>query len=221
MEEKINKRIIAHISEDYLQRLYITRGADTAQQRADIQKEIIDSIRDFVNGKGDGPLLAYDFTDGKGNVHYSWWLEDAEHPGQPMVVKKSMTENEFYTLGYMACCELATILDMRLLWPNPTEEEYQAVYKTRDLFARLLAKTISGKVTASEFFDNDTVENVRRYFSKANEADLIDLNTPTGAEEKALIAEADKQPKKDMPFWLRMVKALRGKEEYTDKMGPE
>lgn len=127
--------------------------------------------------------------------------------------KQSMTENEFYTLGYMACCELATILDMRLLWPNPTEEEYQAVYKTRDLFARLLAKTISGKVTASEFFDNDTVENVRRYFCKANEADLIDLNIPTGAEEKALIAEADKQPKKDMPFWLRMVKAIRGKEK--------
>lgn len=135
--------------------------------------------------------------------------------------KQSMTENEFYTLGYMACCELTTILDMRLLWPNPTEEEYQAVYKTSDLFARLLAKTISDKVTASEFFDNDTVENVRRYFSKANEADLIDLNIQTGAEEKALIAEADKQPKKDMPFWLRMVKALRGKEEYTDKMGPE
>ena len=221
MKEQINKRIIAHISEDYLQRLYITRGADTAQQRADIQKEIIDSIRDFVNGKGDGPLLAYDFTDDKGNVRYSWWLEDAEHPGQPMVVKKSMTENEFYMLGYMVCCELDNMLDIRRQTLNPTEEDFEAIFKTRDLFASMLAYTIRGKVTASEFFDNDTVENVRRYFSKANEADLIDMNIPTGAEEKALIAEADKQPKKDMPFWLRMVKALRGKEKYTDKMGPE
>ena len=39
----------------------------------------------------------------------------------------------------------------------------------------------------------------------------------TGDEEEALIAEADKQPKKDMPFWLRMVKALRRKEKDQEK----
>lgn len=126
--------------------------------------------------------------------------------------KHSMTEAEFYMMGYMACIELANVLDIRYFYPKPTEEDYQAIHKTRDMFARMLARTIRDKVSASAFFDNDSLENIRRYFSKANEADLIDPNSPTGEEEKAMIAEADKHPKKDMPFWLRMVKAIRGKE---------
>lgn len=126
--------------------------------------------------------------------------------------KHSMTESEFYMMGYMACVELADVLDIRYFYPKPTEEDYQAIYKTRDMFARMLARTIRDKVSASEFFDNNTMENIRRYFGKANEADLIDMKWPTREDEEKMISEADKQPKKDMPFWLRMVKAIRSKE---------
>ena len=131
--------------------------------------------------------------------------------------KPSMTESEFYMMGYMTCNELSDVLEIRSLWPKPTDEDFFAVHRTRDLFARLLAQTISEKVSASEFFGNDTSENIRRYFSKANEAELIEKVWLTGDEEEALIAETDKQPKKDMPFWLRMVKALRRKEKDQEK----
>ena len=131
--------------------------------------------------------------------------------------KHSMTEAEFYTMGYMACIDLANALDYQYFYPKPTEEDFQAIHKTRDLFARMLARTIRDKVVASEFFDNNTMENIHRYFSKANEADMIDLNIPTGEEEKTLIAEACKRPKKDMPFWLRMVKALRNNERNQEE----
>jgi len=127
-----------------------------------------------------------------------------------------MTESEFYMTGYMACYELEDVLDFCHLSPKPTEEDYQAVHRTRDLFARLLADKIRSKVVADEWLDNDTTENIRRYFSKADEADLIEKKWRTGEEEEALIAEADKQPKKDMPFWLRMVKALRRKEKNQE-----
>ena len=131
--------------------------------------------------------------------------------------RSGMTEAEFYTMGYMACIDLANALDYQFFDPKPTEEDFQAIYKARDLFACMLARTIRDKVVASEFFDNNTMENIHRYFSKANETDMIDLNIPTGEEEKTLIAEACKRPKKDMPFWLRMVKALRNNERNQDE----
>lgn len=127
--------------------------------------------------------------------------------------KPSMTESEFYMTGYMACYELEDVLDFCHLSLKPTEEDYQAVHRTRDLFARLLADKIRSKVTASEWLDNDTTENIRRYFSKADETELIEMTFRTKEEEESMLAEADKQPRKDMPFWLRMVKALRRKEK--------
>ena len=211
MEQKINKRFVAHINEGYLQRLYLQHGADTQEKKVELQNKVIDEIRKFVRGESeDNTLITYDFTDSAGETRSTWWLEhiDCEEDCS----KHSMTEAEFYMMGYMACVQLANVLDIRYFYPKPTEEDYQAICKTRDMFARMLARTIRDKVSASEFFDNDSLENIRRYFSKANEADLIDLNSPTGEEEKAMIAEADKHPKKDMPFWLRMVKAIRGKE---------
>lgn len=87
MEQKINKRLIAHINDDYLQRLYLQKGADTAEKKAEIYNQVVDDIRKFVRGESEDNLLfTYDYISNDGQTRSTWWLEtidcedDAEQP---------------------------------------------------------------------------------------------------------------------------------------------
>lgn len=76
MEQKINKRFVAHINEGYLQRLYLQQKADTQEKKVELQNKVIDEIRKFVRGESeDNTLITYDFTDQSGETRSTWWLE--------------------------------------------------------------------------------------------------------------------------------------------------
>lgn len=87
MEQKINKRLIAHINDGYLQRLYLQKGADTAEKKAEIYNQVVDDIRKFVRGESEDNLLfTYDYISPDGQTRSTWWLEtidcedDADQP---------------------------------------------------------------------------------------------------------------------------------------------
>ena len=77
MEQKINKRILAHINEDHLNSLYLKEGAVTDERKVEIREQVMNEIRKFVRCESEDNLLfTYDFTKADGETVSTWWLED-------------------------------------------------------------------------------------------------------------------------------------------------
>lgn len=121
-----------------------------------------------------------------------------------------MTDKEVFLLGFHLTGELINALGLHCIYPRPTDEEMKAARTTLDLFARMLTESIASKTKASTWFDNDTAENVRRYFTKANDAQLIDnFSSMTAEKRDQMLQEAAEQPQKDVPFGLKVEEWIR------------
>lgn len=96
MEQKINKRFIAHINDGYLQRLYLQKGADTAEKKAEIYNQIVDDIRKFVRGESEDNLLfTYDYISSDGQTRSTWWLETIDCEEDDDVLTEQRAYNDY------------------------------------------------------------------------------------------------------------------------------
>jgi len=96
MEQKINKRLIAHINDGYLQRLYLQKGADTEEKRVEIYNQVVDDIRKFVRGESEDNLLfTYDYTNGDGKTVSTWWLETIDCEEDDDVLTEQRAYNDY------------------------------------------------------------------------------------------------------------------------------
>lgn len=96
MEQKINKRLIAHINDGYLQRLYLQKGADTAEKKAEIYNQVVDDIRKFVRGESEDNLLfTYDYVSPDGQTRSTWWLETIDCEEDDDVLTEQRAYNDY------------------------------------------------------------------------------------------------------------------------------
>ena len=96
MEQKINKRLIAHINDGYLQRLYLQKGADTAEKKAEIYNQVVDDIRKFVRGESEDNLLfTYDYISSDGQTRSTWWLETIDCEEDDDVLTEQRAYNDY------------------------------------------------------------------------------------------------------------------------------
>ena len=96
MEQKINKRLIAHINDGYLQRLYLQKGADTAEKKAEIYNQVVDDIRKFVRGESEDNLLfTYDYINPDGQTRSTWWLETIDCEEDDDVLTEQRAYNDY------------------------------------------------------------------------------------------------------------------------------
>lgn len=84
----------------------------------------------------------------------------------------SITANVAYALGFTLTDELITLADVAPMYPKPTEAEQEAIVTTRNIWAQLLAGNVCAGLKSDEFFDLNTLANIRRYFDKAEEAPI-------------------------------------------------
>ena len=96
MEQKINKRFIAHINDGYLQRLYLLKNADTLEKRTEIHNQVVDDIRKFLRGESeDNMLLTYDYISGDGQTRSTWWLETIDCEEDDDVLTEQRAYNDY------------------------------------------------------------------------------------------------------------------------------
>jgi hypothetical protein len=96
MEQKINKRLIAHINDGYLQRLYLQKGADTAEKKTEIYNQVVDDIRKFVRGESEDNLLfTYDYISNDGQTRSTWWLETIDCEKDDDVLTEQRAYNDY------------------------------------------------------------------------------------------------------------------------------
>ena len=96
MEQKINKRLIAHINDGYLQRLYLQKGADTAEKKTEIYNQVVDDIRKFVRGESEDNLLfTYDYISADGKTVSTWWLETIDCEEDDDVLTEQRAYNDY------------------------------------------------------------------------------------------------------------------------------
>ena len=96
MEQKINKRLIAHINDGYLQRLYLQKGADTAEKKTEIYNQVVDDIRKFVRGESEDNLLfTYDYISPDGQTRSTWWLETIDCEEDDDVLTEQRAYNDY------------------------------------------------------------------------------------------------------------------------------
>lgn len=96
MEQKINKRLIAHINDGYLQRLYLQKGADTSEKKAEIYNQVVDDIRKFVRGESEDNLLfTYDYISSDGQTRSTWWLETIDCEEDDDVLTEQRAYNDY------------------------------------------------------------------------------------------------------------------------------
>ena len=96
MEQKINKRLIAHINEDYLKRLYLLKGADTTEKKTEIHNQVVDDIRKFLRGESeDDMLLTYDYISNDGQTRSTWWLETIDCEEDDDVLTEQRAYNDY------------------------------------------------------------------------------------------------------------------------------
>ena len=96
MEQKINKRLIAHINDGYLQRLYLQKGADTEEKKTEIYNQVVDDIRKFVRGESEDNLLfTYDYISSDGQTRSTWWLETIDCEEDDDVLTEQRAYNDY------------------------------------------------------------------------------------------------------------------------------
>lgn len=89
-------RYIIRVNQDYLQRMFIVRRAETDEQRNNLFFEMMDGIRSFVVGEGSDFISASKFIGADGKEHDSWTIEEVEEGDIALAVVEDISGNVLY-----------------------------------------------------------------------------------------------------------------------------
>ncbi len=151
---------VLYLNDEYMQRLYYQRGANSVDEKKEIFNQVISEINAFLKNRDNmgEPLLAYTFKDADGKVYKSWEIVEVEEND------KSQAEANKEELAEISSIILfAWGVDSQLIGNTPGTATRSG---GTDLRERYLLKQINMSTMQSLVMNTLNVVNVRNQWDQ-------------------------------------------------------